>query len=286
MLDTVELDRVRAMPGFEPYIRRVIRVWRAPVSDDVILASSLRDLGRYVSGIWVLFLDATPGGVTLARLSDLLEQTGISSPGRARAMLIYLRFIGFIEPADAAGDGRVRGFRPTNRMISAFRERYHREFEAVGGLDADVATALANIEDLAFFKAVMAGMGELALAGFRLFERNEISLDVISHRYAGMTVLCELLVMADREDQPCPPVGSVKFGMSGLAKACGISRPQVRRILQAGASKGFFELKGEGELVLTPLLAEHIEMLVACAFMMFRWSCSRALTPQMQGAAR
>ena len=277
ILDGAVLARVQTIPGFDAYSRQAAGIWRAPVSHDAILASTLRDLGRFVSGVWSLHLNATPGGLTLTRLSDLLDQTGISSPGRARAMLVYLRFVGYIEPAPEAGDGRRRVFRPTGRMSAAFRARYRMEFEAAGPLDPDIAAALARIDEPTFFAALMAAMGELSLAGFQLADFQGASLNALSHHYAGMTVLAELLAIAD-QGESFPPVGPARFAVAGLAKACGISRSQVRRILRAGAGAGFFELTGEGQLILTPLLAEHVRMLIACGFLVYQWSCRRALT--------
>ena len=277
MLGQELLDRTIALPGYAAYERRAVHIWRAPENSTPMLETSLRDLGRFLCGIWALYLHGTSGGITLSRLSELLDLTGVSGPGRARSVLTFMRFIGYIEPAPAAGDGRVRAFQPTPRMSQAFRERYRREFAAAGPLDPDITEALVRLDDDAFFLAIMAGIGELCLAGFEWFEFDAVSLNVISHKFAGMMVLGELLTAAEREDAPFPPVGPMAYSLAGVAKACGVSRTQVRRVLKEGRDHGFMEMKGDGELVLTPLLAEHVRLLIACAYIMLQWACAKAI---------
>ncbi len=277
MLDRRELDRTIALPGFPAYLRSVVAIWRARDSADPALSNTLRDLGRFASGVWSLFLDATPGGITLARLGTLLGEAGISGPGRARSILIFLRFIGFIESVQEVGDHRTRRYRPTRRMMSAFHERYRRELEAGSPLDPVIAAGREALDRPEFFRALVAAMGELSLAGLQAYAPRGKSLDVLSHQYAGMTVVGELMGSCETPDQPFPPVGPCRISVAGIAKTCGISRTQVRRVLKSGADEGFFELAGEGEITLTPLLAEHVELLVACTFIMFRWCCEQAL---------
>ncbi len=279
------LDRTRTRAGFSDYKRRAVDVWRVPASDDPVLATSLRDLGRFVSGVWVLLLHGTAGGITLGRLSDLLVLAGISGRGRARSVLIYLRFIGYIEPDSSPGDGRVKRFRPTARMTNAFRDRYRREFEAAGPLDPCFGAALARLDDDLFFSAFMAALGELSLAGLPLLVEGGPSLNIVSHRFGGMVLVAELLALADTGGAVFPPVGRTTYSLAALSRTCGLSRTQARRILQAGSRGGFLELTGEGELTLTPLLAEHVAVLVAGSFHMFRWACLKALAPTPPAAA-
>jgi len=294
MLDRQELGRTIALPGFPAYLRSAVAIWRAQDSVDPALSSSLRDLGRFASGVWSLYLDATPGGITLIRLGVLLGEAGISGPGRARSILIFLRFIGFIESTENVGDKRAKRYRVTDRMMAAFHERYRRELDAGSSLDPVVAAGHEALDRPEFFRALVAAMGELSLAALQTYAPRDASLDVISHQYAGMTVVGELIGSCDAPGGPFPPVGPTSISMAGIAKACGISRTQVRRILKAGANEGSFELSGEGEVNLTPLLAEHVELLVAGTFMMFRWCCEQALakagsvgvpTPQDAAAA-
>lgn len=192
-------------------------------------------------------------------------------------MIVFLRFIGYIEPVKGSGDARVRAYQPTGRMAAAFRERYRLECEAAATLDPAFATALARINEPDFFAAMMAAIGELTLAGLQQFEPQQTSLNAISHRFAGMMVLGELLATVETPDGAYPPVGDFRLSLATLAKACGVSRTQARRILQAGQAEGFFGLPGEGEITLTPLLAEHVTLLTACSALMIRWACVRAI---------
>jgi hypothetical protein len=279
--------RTRAGGGFSDYKRRAVNVWRAPATGDPILAATLRDMGRFAAGVWVLFLHGTPGGITLGRLSELLVLAGISGRGRARSVLIYLRFIGYIEPDPSPGDGRVKRFRPAARMTHAFRDRYRREFEAAGPLDPCFGAALDRLDDDLFFGVFMTALGELSLAGLPLLVEGGPSLNTVSHRFGGMVLVAELVALAYTGGAAFPPVGRTTYSLAALSRTCGLSRTQARRILQAGSEGGFLELTGEGELMLTPLLAEHVALLVTFSFHMFQWACQKALatTPPAAAAA-
>lgn len=277
-MDREEVDRVRAMPGFEAHLRRVAENWRPRETDDLLLAQSLRDLGRFVAGLWSLFLDATPGGITLSRMGEILEVTGVSGVGRARSLMIFLRFVGYIEPDPGAGDTRTRVFRPTSRMKAAFLEHYRREFAGLDPLDPGLSASLGRINDPERLAEFMGGLGELTLAAMQLRgPGDEPGLDALSHRYAGMMVLGEFLVAASTEDTPFPPVGTARFSVTGLARRAGISRTQLRRIIKAGAEAGFFEILGEGEVGLTQHLAWHMEMLSAGVYLIHRESQALSL---------
>lgn len=262
---------MRAMPGFRAHLRCVAENWRPRETEDDRMSRSLRDLGRFVAGLWALFLDTTPGGITLARMGDILELTGVSGVGRARSLMIYLQFIGFIEPDSAARDGRVRVFRPTTGMKAALLEHYRREFAGLECLDADLAASLASINDPDRLAVFVGSLAELTLAALQLRgPDDDPGLDAVSHRHAGMMVLGDLLVTAATDDSPFPPVGPVRFSVAGLARRCGISRTQLRRIIKAGEDAGFFIDRGEGEVVLTEHLALHLEMLSAGVYLIHR----------------
>lgn len=279
--------RTRARDGFSDYKRRAVDIWRVDATGDPILAATLRDMGRFASGVWMLLLHGAAGGITLGRLSDMLVLAGISGRGRARSVLIYLRFIGYIEPDPSTGDGRVKRFRPTGRMTKAFRDRFRREFEAAAPLDPCFGAALERLDDDLFFGAFMAALGELSLASLPLLVEGEPSLNIVSHRFGGMVLVAELVAQAATDADAFPPVGPTSYSLAALSRTCGLSRTQARRILKAGSDGGFLELTGEGQLTLTPLLAEHVAVLVTFSFHMFQWACVKALatTPPAAAAA-
>ena len=88
-------------------------IWSGGGDDDRILSQIQWDLGRWLAGVWAMYLDATPGGITQTRLAALLERAGVSSGTRSRTLLLFLRFVGFIEPAPPGPDRRNKVWVPS-----------------------------------------------------------------------------------------------------------------------------------------------------------------------------
>ncbi len=277
--DPEELAAVQVTPGFQPYLFAVSKLWRARGNDGQVLSSAQWDLGRFVAGLWVLYLHATPGGMTTARLSQLMKVAGVAGFGRTRALIIYLRFLRFIEPGPPAGDARLRRYLPTASMAAAYRNRCRRDLEFAAQFDPAIAEGAGRLDDPDYFAAYMAALGEFGLASFLKLDGEAVSLSVLSHRYGGMVVMSELAgaaaAAAGRDD--AWPVGEAAYTLAGLANASGISRAQVRDIIRAGVRAGFFEPRGDGRLALTPLLRDHVVHMATCSVIMFRWASKQAL---------
>ena len=265
-------DHRRAQPGFQALARRIIEVWGPQPGLGGELSRLLRDLGRFAAGSWMIYLEATPGGLTLARLSDLLKTTTISGPGRARALMTYLRFIGYIEPAPAGGDGRQRLHRTPPAMRAAFHERLRRELEVRAELDPAIPALLTRFDDEAVFNAFFVVLSEVSQAIMALAAPRYNELDMFSERYAGMVVLCELMKGAEPDDA-FPPRGPLTFTATEVARRCETSRMQVLGMLKRARDKGFLIPTPDGRerlsepllLNLEGLIAGTTDMLVGCA---------------------
>jgi hypothetical protein len=269
-----EIERVQAHPAFEAGARQAVANW-LPLPGQADL-SLLRDLGRFLAATWACYLDATPGGVTRSRLQALAEATGVSSSGRAAAMLIYLRFTGYIEPA-ADQDSRVRRFAATPALAASFGERMRRELAWSAALDPGIAELLARFDEPAVRRSFLRRHGENTAAAMQLPRDSETSLDVFSHRLGGMIILGLLLQAADH-DGAFPAQGPVRFSVSGLAAAAETSRSHVRNQLRAAEKAGLLAELGEGQASLTPALAHHVRLFIASVVLMFAWDARRVLT--------
>ncbi len=261
-LDGEVLGAIIARPGFRDLLRPWVEAWRVGEGDSAILATTMRDLGRFVVGVWALYLEATPGGLSRGRLGELLAESGFSGAGRAASVLLFLRFLGFIETAPDLSDGRTTRYRATERMRKAFRDRFRRDLASLAAADPVIARMSRALEDPAAFGAYAAAMGgHLRLAMQRLGP-NDDALDVFSQRYGGMALLAELMLSAP-EEEAFPPRGPLKAKVADLARRAMISRVQVRGILKAGEAAGFLELAADNSCRLTARLAEHVDLLTA-----------------------
>lgn len=268
---------VRAHPDYARYMLSTFGLWRGEDDDDRILSQIQWDLGRWLAGVWSMYLDATPGGLTLVRLAALLEQAGVSAGPRARPLLFFMQFIGFIEAAPPGLDRRFKTYRPTPRLRAAFLERFRRDFRTRGVLNPDFLPLVSRLDDPDFMRAFIAALGELTLLSFKTVGTAEApSLNIISQRYGGMTMLGHLFAAGAPTVDAYPPKGPFAFSMKGVAKRSGVSRTQLRRTLEAGAAAGFFAFHQDGEVELTPLVVEHGELLSAGAYLMVEWAAAQA----------
>lgn len=275
LYEEVPHSRRRAAPGFPELARQIVRIWGPQEGVKGELSRLLRDFGRFAAGCWAIYLEATPGGLTIARLSEALKGTSISGPGRARAILTYLRFIGYVEPAPNEGDGRDRRYRTTTAMRQAFRERIRRELQVRAGLDPAMAQIVADFDHR--FTDFMVVVSEVSLATLHLPQKMGGEVDLFSERYAGMVILCELLACGAPDDS-FPPRGRLTFTIAEIARRCDTSRMQVNSLLKSARAAGvLLPADGGGERFsealldnLQSLIAGTTDMLIGCARILYR----------------
>src|SRR5690242_9106947 len=68
-----------------------------------VTARLAKDLSRVFYGIFALYLDAR-GELTLTGIQEFCVETGLASPGRAAAILLQLRMMGYVirDPSPSA----------------------------------------------------------------------------------------------------------------------------------------------------------------------------------------
>lgn len=251
----------RNAAGFPDLARWVTDVWAAagPGEDS---ARTLRDISRFSAAMLISHLEATPGGLSLARLRAVVERPGLGGVGHGRAVMTYLRYAGYIEPLPKSGDGRVQLYRVTDRIRAKLRIRMRRELEARTGVDPAIPALLARIDDEAAFDALLVAMSETALAIFRDSVQRTNPVDLFSHRQNGMLLLCELAKQGGEGDV-FPPRGPLDYKVADLARRTGSSRMQVDHLLRKARNEGFLITDADGRLRFSEALADGLERVVA-----------------------
>ena len=286
LLDDEASEEMRTLPGFIEASRNLVECWRLPEAEDdedKAFARNLRDPGRFVAGVWALYLHSTPGGLTLSRLSSLLETGQVAGVGRGRALLMYLKLIGYVAPVATVGDARLKPYVPTQRLIGAFRRRLLRELTAMAPMHPAIAGTLGHLREPGAFDIYAELMGEIYVAYMGIRKRPGPTLEMFAQRYAGMMMLGELLACAAPEDT-FPPQGPLRHSLSAIARATGVSRTQVRRVFREAEAEGFMTLPEEGLALPTPLLARHIELATAATILGCLWCSERFMQRIGQGA--
>jgi hypothetical protein len=234
-------------------MRRLSRSNLALAAADPAIDGINKDIGRFSATGLAMYLHAS-GGLTLPRLKEISVQGNLISPGRARALLIYLRFLRFIEPA--AGNDRATLYLPTPGLLRAWAALTGATLEAAQSLEpatARFSNAMARDEVLL---AIIRIEGELALRTVNRGDTGNVFWRVFLNRHAGMQILHRLMLAAP-EDGEYPPRGPLPFNISELAREFHVSRPHVSRLLKAAEQAGLIATDGQ-TLILSETLRMHI----------------------------
>ncbi len=85
------------------------------------------------------------------------------------------------------------------------------------------------------------------------------TLEVVSERCAGVGVL----PAGTDPDEAFPPNRPMRFSFAAVARACEVSRSQVRTAFGKIECGAFLDLTGKGVALPKPLLRDHLELAIA-----------------------
>lgn len=258
-----EVRKLWSHPGF-PDVARAMAGQEAPASaGSGLVGIAMRDANKMTSALLALYLDATPGGLTHARLDALSDLAGVGGRTRAHALLAYMRFLGYIEPDPTPRDGRERRYRPTTRMRDAFRRYFIDRLVILLPLTPEAGPIIDRLTQDEDFTAFMAILGEgLVIMGMLHRLNTGPSLDVFSRRRSGLLTLWRLLLSAPPEAE-WPPRQRFRISAIDLARKGGVARSHIQRLLRDGAAAGLLEVDEEGWVRATPLLCSEVNTYVA-----------------------
>lgn len=234
-------NSVQPHPKFEEAGRLSMNRSLARYDRTPLMAHIAKDFVRFCYGYFALALDAA-GDLTLTGMQQLCKELGISSFGRAHAMLLHMRMIGFIAPNPEAPNRRTKPYVPTPPMVSAFREVMIEEALCYALLNPRLAELPDLLNDPAFFNAYVIAIGEALKNLIRNRRPNPIQL--FAERNAGMIILNKICQSAQEGD--CyPPRGPVHISVAGLSKSFGVSRSHIARLLTEAEANGYLSRNAE-----------------------------------------
>lgn len=276
VLSEAEVHRLQAHPDFDAVARESNRNATLVRSVDPILFDAFRQMGRFFAACMVLYLAASPGGLTYQRLGALMSQVGIAGFGRVQALILHLRAIGYIEPL-AGPDGREKRYGPTRRMKDTFHRRFHQELQLGQRLELVCGEVADRFDDPAVFDAFMVAFGQ-GLIGGSMLGTDGPTLAVFSDRTGGFTILAHMMASADDGGALFPTVGPIPITVYSLAKAANVSRRQVRLVQEAAAETGFLLRDGDGPWIFGLALAHQARYFVALRVLSLAYISRQTLT--------
>jgi hypothetical protein len=223
-----------AQPRFTEACLKMVRDCVDDHFNSPLISRATRDMRRFFAGLFMLQLDAE-GEVTLATVKALCRDMGLASPGRAAALLIQLRLIGFIVPAPVQRDRRARRFVPSSQMRACFDAFFRSALEAAVLIEPEAGRAAEQLDDPKVYRAFLA---KLATGIARLARTpTHTPLTIFARQTAGMGVLYQIALSGDADDT-FPPRGRVKMPVAGLARQFKVSRAHVLRMLKTAEAEG------------------------------------------------
>lgn len=236
-LTDAQVDAAKAHPRFDETMRAVTARALGVYDAEPLMQGALRDVGRYIAGLMALHLHAT-GGLSLARLRAVCTEVGITGRGRAMAILMMLRMIGYVSQVERPGDGRVKLYVPAPAMEAAFRERSRVDLVALAIMEPDLAPVIARFDEPVGFEAFARCAGEALLLALGEGRPMKPGINLFSARAAGVVILYHLILGAGADDS-FPPSRPIRASINHLAERFGVSRTHVMRLLRAAEADGF-----------------------------------------------
>jgi AraC-like DNA-binding protein len=242
-------ERTYADPDFPHAIRAMSRNMLDAAAENRALDAIAKDGGRFVATIWALYLDAT-GGLTLPRLKEICASSGILSPGRARAVLLFLRHLRYIEVVREQKRGEPAHYRPTPGLIDTWNLLTRKRLEAARILEPALDHILSRLDDPKVRETMVRHEGGGLFSVTSSVDMKNPFFDIFLHRHAGMQMLHTIMVSAEPDDDYVPKK-PVPVTIGAIARRLSVSRTHVKRMLNAAEKAGLLSGAETGAITLS-----------------------------------
>jgi hypothetical protein len=266
-----------AMPGFSGTTRDIAWWLIDDYLADRYINRVFNDRGRYLAGLLALYLHRVPlegeadAGLTVGRMKTLCTRAGISSPGRAVAILSIMRFGGYLKQVPSAQDRRKVILVPTERFVALQRRRWHHLFSAMANVIPEARQALDLYTRPEFEAAFLDAAFKAFAGGFRFVHHAPVLTPYFEHT-SGFQILLQLQMKSGGG-------GSVPLTISELASQFWLSRAHVRSVLTLATADGFIQRTAGSRdpIVVLPALSQATDRFFASAFLLARHCIRHAI---------
>jgi hypothetical protein len=266
--------RLRADPRYARAVRTFASNVLAAGDADRLLDGVLKDAGRNVAALSAVYLHFT-GGLTLPRLKALCASFGFISAGRARALLLYLRYLGYVERSTTHKKGAPALYVPTARFLDTWRDYQRTILNAVQILEPAVGLLIDRFDEPGVFETFSRKLCEVFLDAAHQADVDAPYFRVVLHRNAGIQIVHALL--AAEPDDVFPPVRPIPFSLSATARRFRVSRVHVRRLADDAAREGLLRFADEGTIALEPAGRMAIDHVFATQMIRFLMVAARTM---------
>lgn len=250
------IQQMMALPGFEQACATAARNSVALTTSNAAIARAFRDAAKSFYAMFVMILDAR-GPVTLGSLQALAAELGFASRGRAAAMMMYLRMIGYLERRADQPSGRSVGFQASERLVAVHDEFMRNELLAVALIEPEARPAIERMNEPEFRRAYVRQMG------VRLVRGPTAPTSLFADRDAGLAILYQIALSGSSY----PAREPLQLSLFDIGRKQGVSRSHVTRLLRDAAAAGLMLQERNGAWVILEPLRESLRRLHALSFM-------------------
>jgi hypothetical protein len=260
--------RLRTSPQFPAAMHLFAALYPETFNNNFIFTRIATEDVRQIIGIYMWrshflrdFNDPN-SGVTVSGTQAFCAERGLAGHNRVAALLTLMRHGGFLIPAPASPDRRVKRFEPSPKAYAITRELFSAFLRPLSLLTQDQTylDRLSANDDL---------MRDIFVAGFDFYMQHGFLVDAIPalklfvSRNAGFEIMLKLVT--------APPAGGgldphiVTFPYAEIAQYLTVSRVHVRRLVEDAEQDGYLDILEQGGrlIALKPSLLDLAERAVA-----------------------
>lgn len=257
----VQAERFAAMPAFDEAVRAYLAGTTGFRRSNRLMNKLISSHARWRMAGYLLYLYAdrerfgADGGATYTNLLAMCSRSPEISPRVLKTMLALLQFTGYVAAKRHSGDGRSKIYKPTPRMQDFMQPWLRYATGTLDILEPEIGRAHLLQNDPGFVDRFLVSSGRAHETAKPLVKYMPEWVAFFGTREgAGAVVLS--IMRADIDGTTVP-------SRAELARAFGISKTQVTKVLQFGETKGYFVLDADGVPAATDFLRATFRQWVA-----------------------
>ncbi len=272
-------QQLTAHPALAQGVRTLSRRMLEIAAADPRVDGIFKDAGRYVAALLAIYLDMQ-GGLTLPRLKAFCEQSGFISPSRARALLLYLRFLRYVEPVPAAGARGPQRYAPTASFRAAWTEQCRAALDAAAEIEPAAGRVAAALDRPAVFEAFARAHTEILIGSAPEADQDDAFIRTLMHRNAGSHLIW---LISSVEGPTFPSSTPVVISAAAAARRFGVSRIHIRRLLDAAVEAGVLARSDDGGVAFAEAVHGRVRLALAQQLVAIL-AAAAATLPALDGA--
>ena len=223
-----------AHPALPRAVRMLATEMLGALERDKAVDGLFKDAGRYVAAMSAIYLDAT-GGLTLPKLKAMCAASSLLSPGRARALLSYMRYLKYLTPSPLDQRSGPAHYVPTESLLTTWRDHLRLALDAAAIIEPVAALVRDRLDDPDVLNRFSIAQVEGLMHSARTNDVTPTFNRIIMHRHAGNRIILSMLTA---EADEFPPRQPIRLSITAASRRFSVSRIHIRRLLDEAHREG------------------------------------------------